>query len=180
MDTSLLIVRVVVGLYVFAHGAHKVFGWFSGAGPKDFESYLDEMGLRPPKFWSGLLGVTETVGGVLFAAGFLSPVGAISVTGTMLISIFRLRLMKGWFEFGSGIELPLTNLAVAVAVGISGPGMYSLDAALGITLRELQIAVVAVSVAYLVVVAALNTMEVRRRRILRRDAAGRSRDARRA
>jgi len=34
MDTALLIVRIVVGLYIAAHGAQKLFGWFNGPGLK--------------------------------------------------------------------------------------------------------------------------------------------------
>ncbi|MDQ6885268.1 MAG: DoxX family protein [Candidatus Dormibacteraeota bacterium] len=169
MDASLLILRIVVGLYVLAHGTHKVFGWFGGAGPSDTEAYFREAGFRPARVWSGLLGIGEAVGGGLFAAGLLSPLGSIVIAGAMLISIFRIRLMKGLFESTGGIELPLTNLAVAVAVGIVGPGAYSIDRVLGITLRELPYAALAVIVAYLVVAIAWNSVDVRRRRRAPRD-----------
>lgn len=55
MDVSLLIPRLVVGLYVFAHGAHKLFGWFEGAGPSNAEAFFGESGLQPAKFWASLL-----------------------------------------------------------------------------------------------------------------------------
>lgn len=164
MDSSVLILRIVVGLYVLAHGSHKLFGWFGGAGPSDTDAYFRESGLRPARVWSGLLGISEAVGGGLFAAGLLSPIGSIVIAGVMLISVFRIRLMKGLFESSGGIELPLTNLAVAVAVGIAGPGAYSIDRVLGITLRELPYAVLASIVAYLAVAIALNSFDVRRRR----------------
>jgi len=169
VDTALLILRIVVGLYVLAHGVNKLFGWFDGAGPSDTEAYFRESGLRPARAWSGVLGISEAVGGGLFAAGLLSPIGSIVIGGAMLISVFRLRLTKGLFESGGGIELPLTNLGVAVAVGIAGPGAYSIDRVLGITLRELPYAALALIVAYLVVAIALNSFDIRRQRRARRN-----------
>ncbi|MGH7488654.1 MAG: DoxX family protein [bacterium] len=162
MDVSLLILRIVVGLYVLAHGGHKAFGWFRRAGHPDTLAYFQEARMMPPKVWMGVLGVTELVGGGLFAIGLVSPLGSIAVAAVMLIYVFAIRLQRGWFEASGGVELPLTNLAVAVAVGIVGPGVYSLDGALNITLREFQIAIVAVLVAYLVVVAAINSVGFRR------------------
>jgi putative oxidoreductase len=50
MDTALLILRVVVGLYVAGHGAQKLFGWFGGPGLKGAEGFLGGMpdcGRRP-------------------------------------------------------------------------------------------------------------------------------------
>ena len=38
---------------------------------------------------------------------------------------------KGVWQAKGGIELTLTNLAAAVAIGLTGPGRFSLDAALG-------------------------------------------------
>ncbi|MEO8744233.1 MAG: DoxX family protein [Candidatus Dormibacter sp.] len=155
MDASILILRLIVGLYVFAHGTQKLFGWFAASAPANADAVFTESGLRPAKFWASLLGITEAVGAALFATGLLSPLGSIWIGGAMLVSVLGLRLSKGLFEFRGGIELPLTNLAVAVAVGITGPGLYSIDAVLGITLREFRVAVVAMILAYLVVVAAL-------------------------
>ena len=42
MDLALLLLRLVVGLYLFEHGAEKLFGWFGGPGIKKFAT------LRPP------------------------------------------------------------------------------------------------------------------------------------
>ncbi|MBV9578685.1 MAG: DoxX family protein, partial [Chloroflexi bacterium] len=40
---------------------------------------------------------------------------------------------KGPFGTNGGYELTLTNLAVAIGVGLAGPGAYSLDQWLGIS-----------------------------------------------
>ena len=46
-DTALLVLRLVVGLYIAAHGAQKLFGWFGGSG---LQATIDGFeGRRVPK-----------------------------------------------------------------------------------------------------------------------------------
>ena len=67
----------------------------------------------------------------MFALGLLSPLGSVGIAAAMLIAITKIHWPKVWATEG-GFEYPLVMLAVAVAVGIAGPGAYSLDAWLGI------------------------------------------------
>jgi putative oxidoreductase len=137
MDMALLILRVVIGLVVAGHGAQKLFGWFGGGGIEATSGFLGgALRFRPGRFWAVSSGLAETGGGLLLALGFLSPLGSAGVAAAMLTAIFSVHWSKGLWNSNGGIELPLTNLAVAVAVGIAGPGRYSLDNLLGTTLPE--------------------------------------------
>src|SRR5438876_1478931 len=129
MDLALLLLRIVVGLLVAGHGAQKLFGWFGGHGLAGFAGSLESMRCRPARLWAWLAGITEFGGGVLFAMGWLSPLGSIGMASSMLTAIARVHWPKVWAT-ERGFELPLTYLVVALAVGISGPGAYSLDAVL--------------------------------------------------
>jgi putative oxidoreductase len=133
MDTALLLLRLVVGLYLTAHGAQKLFGWFEGHGFAATQGMLGSMlGYRPAWLWTLAVGLAELVGGLLFTLGLLSPIGAIGVAATMLSATLVPHWSKGPFGTRGGYEQPLTNLAVAVGVGLAGPGAYSLDQLLGI------------------------------------------------
>lgn len=137
MDLALLILRLAVGLYVFGHGAQKMFGWFGGTGyQKTLTGMMAMLGFRPGAFWTIMSGLTEMGGGLLLALGLLSPLGTFGVAAAMLTAIFAVHWRNGLWNTKRGIELPFTYLVVAVAIGLSGPGAYSLDHALGIRLPE--------------------------------------------
>jgi putative oxidoreductase len=134
MDSALLILRLVVGLYVAAHGAQKLFGWFEGHGFAATQGMIGGMlGYRPAWLWTLAVGLAEFAGGVLFALGLLSPIGAIGLAAAMLSATLVPHWSKGPFGIKGGYEQTLTNLAVAVAVGLAGPGAYSLDQWFGIS-----------------------------------------------
>lgn len=134
MDTALLILRLVVGVYVTAHGAQKLFGWFEGHGFSGTQGFVGGMlGYRPAWLWTLSVGLAEFVGGLLFVLGLLSPIGAIGVGAAMLSATLVPHWSKGPFGTKGGYEQTLTNLAVAVGVGLAGPGLYSLDHVLGLS-----------------------------------------------
>jgi putative oxidoreductase len=130
-DVALLVLRVVVGLILAAHGSQKLFGWFGGPGLKGSSGWLASMRLRPAPLWAFMGGLAEFGGGLLLALGFLGPLGTAGIVSAMLMAIVLAHWPKFWAMEG-GYELALTYLVVALAVGIAGPGRYSLDTALGI------------------------------------------------
>jgi putative oxidoreductase len=52
----------------------------------------------------------------------------------MLMATFKVHAGKPVWVTSGGAELPLTNIAVAVALALTGPGKFSLDSLLGIKL----------------------------------------------
>ena len=134
-DLAILLIRVVFGLTVAAHGAQKLFGAFGGYGIKGIAGWLGSMGFRPAVLWAWLAGLTEFGGGLLMALGFLGPIGALGVISAMLVAIIAAH-WGSFFATSQGMEYPLTLAVAALAVVISGPGAYSLDAITGFTLPE--------------------------------------------
>lgn len=134
-DLALLVLRVVVGLVVAAHGAQKLFGVWGGPGMAGFTGWLASMRLKPAPLWAWLAALAEFGGGIMIALGLLSPLGALGVAATMLMAIISAHWPK-FFSSDNGMEFPLALLAAAVAIILAGPGAYSLDAALGLALPQ--------------------------------------------
>lgn len=135
-DLGILILRLVLGLVFIGHGAQKVFGWFGGPGLKGTAGMTGKMGFYPTWFWGFMAGLAELGGGVLTFLGLLNPLGSLGIIAAMLIAIFKVHWSKGFWNTKGGIEFPLVNLTAALALGLLGPGLYSLDAALGLKLPE--------------------------------------------
>jgi putative oxidoreductase len=134
LSTGLLILRLVVGLTLAAHGAQKLFGWFGGSGIKGTLQMQERMGLKPAPLWAVLVILGEFGGGLSVIFGLLTPVGAAGIFGTMFMAIAKSHWKNGFWNRNRGIEFPLQLLAASVAIGIAGPGSFSLDALFGIAL----------------------------------------------
>jgi putative oxidoreductase len=133
---GLLILRLVVGLTLAAHGAQKLFGWWGGSGMKGWTQMVEKLRIRPAKPWAWVAALSEFGGGLLFALGLLSPLGSFAIMGSMLVAIATVHLSKGFWVTKGGYEFNLALLAAVAAVALTGPGAYSLDVALGIRLPE--------------------------------------------
>jgi len=152
IDFGLLILRVLVGLVVAAHGAQKLFGWSGGPGLQGFMGWMNSRGLKPAWLWALLGGLGEFGGGLLLALGLLSPLGSLGIVGAMAMAIGLAHWSKGFWNTKGGAEFPLTLLISSATLGLIGPGAYSLDAVLGIALPPalfwVGLAVVALVVGY--------------------------------
>lgn len=154
VSVGLLILRVVAGLTIAAHGAQKAFGWFGGAGISKTAAGFDGQGLKPAWLWAAFVVLGELGGGLSLAFGFLTPLGAAGVVGAMVMAIVKAHWRNGFFNGKRGIEFPLQLLGAAVALGVAGPGAYSLDALWNIHL-PLAVFLVLAAVAVLVDVVGL-------------------------
>jgi putative oxidoreductase len=134
MDFALLVIRLAIGGIAAAHGAQKLFGWFGGPGLAGTAGFLESLGFRPGWLHARLLGLAETVGGVLLAVGLLTPLAAGAVAGVMITAVATVHWTKGFFAQDGGYEYPLALALIAVAVAFAGAGKYSLDAAVDWTI----------------------------------------------
>jgi putative oxidoreductase len=134
LNLGLLLLRVVCGLTLAAHGAQKLFGWFGGSGFAKQREGMAKQGYKPAMLWACLVVLGEVGGGLSLAFGFLMPLGAAGAFGGMFMAIFKVHWKNGFWNGKRGIEFPLSLLTIAAALGIMGPGDYSLDGLLKIAL----------------------------------------------
>jgi putative oxidoreductase len=130
-DLGLLILRLIAGGLMAGHGSQKLFGWFEGGGIEGTAGMMEHMNLKPGRPWAILAGASEFVGGVLTALGALGPVGPIATISAMEMATLKAHWGKPIWATKGGAELPVTNMAIALAVALLGPGKYSVDGALG-------------------------------------------------
>jgi putative oxidoreductase len=133
MDMGLLIVRLVIGITLAAHGSQKLLGWFGGGGIAGTAPFFEQLGFHPGRLHAALAGIAETVGGLLLAAGLLTPLAAAALIGVMVVAVGSVHWGKGFFLNTGGFEYNLALAAGALAVAFTGPGAISLDRALGIS-----------------------------------------------
>ena len=107
--------RVVLGGYLAAHGAQKLFGAFGGPGLDLAAQGFGAMGLKPAREMAALAGGSEVVGGVLTATGIADPLGPLMIAGSMTVATAAHR-KGGPFAAKGGYEAALTNLAFAGAL----------------------------------------------------------------
>lgn len=130
---SLLIVRVVLGVIFFGHGAQKLFGWFGGYGLKGTIGYFQQA-LKIPAPLTVLCALTECFGGLAVLVGFLSRPAALGLAIVMLVAIAKVHIPNGFFinwslqqGKGHGYEMNLALIAMAAAVFVGGGGAVSVD-----------------------------------------------------
>ena len=133
---GLLILRLVIGLTLAAHGAQKLFGWFGGPGMTGWTGAMNRMRIRPATPWAWASALAEFLGGIGLALGLLSPLPSAAIAGSMLVAMIIVHLPKGFFVSKGGYEFNLAILGSVAALALAGPGAYSLDAALRIRFPE--------------------------------------------
>jgi putative oxidoreductase len=111
---------------------------------------LQSQGLKPAWLWSALAVLGELGGGLSVALGFLTPLGAAGIFGAMFMAVAKTHWKSGFWASKHGYEYALALAAAGVAVGLMGPGSYSLDALFGIALVNTLLFCVLAVVALLV------------------------------
>ena len=144
---GLLLLRIVVGGTMMAHGFPKLFGgpdkeppekalkvlgpnwegFFKGSGPKNFAGYLEQLELPYPQVGAYASGIAEFFGGLGLLLGFKSRLAALAIIGNLSVAIWKVHWKNGYFGQG-GFELPLSLATGAATVALAGPGNLSVDA----------------------------------------------------
>lgn len=128
--TTLL--RVVLGVVFFAHGAQLMLGWFGGFGLHDsMQLFTGTLHIPAPL---ALLAIcTEFFGGLALLLGFLTRLAAIGIGIDMIVAIIMVHRQYGFFmnwygtQKGEGYEYHTLVIAMTIYLLIEGAGALSVD-----------------------------------------------------
>ena len=133
-DNTLALMRVILGIVFFMHGAQKMLGWFGGFGFSGTMGFFTTQ-MHIPAPFAFLAIAAEFFGSIGLILGFLTRIAAFGIAVNMLVAIFMVHIHVGFFanwygnQKGEGIEYHLLALAVAIPIMIRGAGAFSVDAA---------------------------------------------------
>jgi len=133
-DVTLTMLRLVLGVVFFAHGAQKLLGWFGGYGFHGTVGFFEHLGMPAPVAF--LIICTEFFGGLGLIVGLLTRIAALGIGVEMIGAIFMVHLTNGFFmnwygtQKGEGFEYHLLAIAIAAVLLLRGAGKFSADGAL--------------------------------------------------
>jgi putative oxidoreductase len=136
-SSATTMLRVVLGLVFFAHGAQKMLGWFWGFGfSATMAAFTDVMHIPAPLAFLAI--AAEFFGGLGLILGFLTRIAAFGIGINMLVAIVTVHSAFGLFmnwtgsRQGDGFEYHLLVLAMVAFLMMRGAGAVSVDRALTI------------------------------------------------
>ena len=143
---GLLLLRVVTGMTLAAHGYPKLFGGpgkqahpalVKAMGPNypaaversgpGFAAGLERMGVPYPELAAKASGLTELAGGLALAAGLWTRPVSLLVAFNMGVATWKAHWKNGFYGQG-GYEFPLLLGTAAMTLALTGPGQISIDA----------------------------------------------------
>jgi putative oxidoreductase len=130
-DRTIAIIRVILGIVFFAHGAQKALGLFGGPGFSSTIGSFQQMGIPA---WLAVLAIAaEFLGGLGLLVGLLSRIAALGIIVNMVVAILMVHSGVGLFmnwngnQPGEGFEFHLLAIALGLAIVVKGAGAFSVD-----------------------------------------------------
>ena len=115
---ALLVMRLVLGAIMIAHGYKKVFGGFHA-----HQEFISGIGI--PGWMAYLSTCTEFFGGIAIVLGLFAQFFSLAFFIEMLVAIWKVHFKHGFTAQG-GYEFPLALVAISFALMCFGAGPYAL------------------------------------------------------
>jgi putative oxidoreductase len=134
-NAATAILRLVLGVVFFAHGAQKMLGWFGGFGFSGTMGFFTGA-MHIPAPLAFLAIAAEFFGGLGLIVGLLTRIAAFGIAVNMVVAIATVHSAFGFFmnwtgtQKGEGFEYHLLVLAITAYLMIRGAGAFSIDRAI--------------------------------------------------
>ena len=127
-----LVARLTIAAAIFPHGAQKLLGWFGGHGFAETMEFFIRWGF--PSFLVVLLIITESIGMISLALGFLGRLWAAATAIVMVVAVIKAKHFRHFFmnwymepRRPEGFEYHLLVMGLVLIVLICGSGKASVD-----------------------------------------------------
>ena len=131
-DKVFTLLRVVLAIVVFPHGAQKMLGWFGGFGPSGTLGFLTTQ-MHIPYAIALLVFVGEFFAPIALFFGFLGRLSALAIAIDFTTVALKAHVQNGFFmnwggqQRGEGYEFFILAVGIAVALVVRGSGAWSVD-----------------------------------------------------
>ena len=121
-DFGMALLRVSVGTFIAYHGFQKF------PPPDQFVEMTTNFGFPQPHLFAWLSVITESIGGILLAVGFLTRFVSVALVFNMGVAAFVALAAAKWFAQGvPSKEMPMMYLFPFLMFVFTGAGQFSLD-----------------------------------------------------
>jgi putative oxidoreductase len=131
-DKVLTLLRLVLAIVVFPHGAQKMFGWFGGFGFTGTMGFLTQQ-MHIPAPLALLVFAAEFFAPIGLFFGFLGRIAAVGIAIDFTAVALKAHLQNGFFmnwggqPRGEGVEFFILAVGIAIAIAVRGSGAVSID-----------------------------------------------------
>jgi putative oxidoreductase len=131
-DAATAVLRLVLGVIFFAHGAQKMLGWFGGYGFTGTMGFFTGV-MHIPAPFAFLAIAAEFFGGLGLIFGLLTRVASFGIFCNMVMAVAMVHRQFGLFmnwtgaQKGEGYEYHFLVLAITAFLMIRGAGAASVD-----------------------------------------------------
>lgn len=130
-----VLIRLALGVVIFAHGAQKALGWYGGGGWSGTIGFFTTQ-LGVPAVVAALVILGEFLGALGLLTGTLTRIAAAGIAIIMVGAVVMVHVPHGFFmnwsgtQAGEGFEYGILATAMALSLIITGAGRWSVDHAL--------------------------------------------------
>jgi putative oxidoreductase len=147
-DVANLLLRLVLGVVFFPHGAQMALGWFGGYGFSGTMGFFTGT-LHIPAPFAFLAIAAQFAGSIALILGLFTRVAALGIAVNMVVAVAMVHAQYGWFmnwfgnQKGEGFEYHLLAIAIAIVLIARGGGKWAADTAIEHSLRPTELSRVA-------------------------------------
>jgi len=131
-NVSTLLLRSLLGVVFFPHGAQMVLGWFGGYGFSGTMGFFTGT-LHIPAPLAFLAIAAQFAGAIALILGLFTRLAALGIAVNMLVAVVMVHAQYGWFmnwfgnQKGEGFEYHLLAIGIAIVLMMRGGGKWAAD-----------------------------------------------------